>query len=170
MVQNSSWEAKNSLGIHEISAFYGSRICLPETTNQMNPWKLCILYRWIQFKSYISSFLNMYFNSSLLSFKCSPSFNFPTQNPISISVSFHACSMPNLSHPRPFYRPKVCRGLQLRNFLLSFLTSGYETTQLVEEMHYKPQGRTYDSRWGLLRFFVDLTLQTALWPWGRPRL
>jgi hypothetical protein len=78
--------------------------------------------------------------------------------------------MPNLSHPRPFYRPKVCRGLQLRNFLLSFLTSGYETTQLVEEMHYKPQGRTYDSRWGLLRFFVDLTLQTALWPWGRPRL
>ena len=33
---------------------------------------------------------------------------------------------------------------------------------LAEALHYKPEGRGFDS----LEFFIDINLPVALWPWG----
>jgi hypothetical protein len=34
-------------------------------------------------------------------------------------------------------------------------------------LHYKPEGRGFDSRRGSLGFFIGLILLAVLWPWGR---
>jgi hypothetical protein len=44
---------------------------------------------------------------------------------------------------------------------------GHAVQQFVETLRYKPEGRGFDSRRGLLRFFIDLILLVALWPSGR---
>ena len=38
---------------------------------------------------------------------------------------------------------------------------------MVETVHYKPEGRGFDSRCGHLNFLIDVFLLVALWPWGR---
>ena len=37
--------------------------------------------------------------------------------------------------------------------------------QLLDVPLYKPEGRGFDSPWGLLRSFIDSILPAALWPW-----
>jgi hypothetical protein len=34
--------------------------------------------------------------------------------------------------------------------------------QLFEALRYKPEGRGFDSRWGILGFFIDLILPATL--------
>ena len=33
----------------------------------------------------------------------------------------------------------------------------------MEAQRYEPEAHGFDSRWGLLRFFIDLILPAALW-------
>jgi hypothetical protein len=47
----------------------------------------------------------------------------------------------------------------MQNLLLSV---GHAVAQLVEALRYKPEGRWFDSR-----FFIDIILSVALWPWGQ---
>ena len=39
----------------------------------------------------------------------------------------------------------------------------HAVAQLVEALHYKPEGRGFDSRWC---HFIDIILPGALWSWG----
>jgi hypothetical protein len=43
------------------------------------------------------------------------------------------------------------------------ISGGHVVAQLVEALHYKPEGRR-------LEFFIDIILLAALWPWGRLNL
>ena len=38
--------------------------------------------------------------------------------------------------------------------------------QFVEALHYKPEGRGFDSPMVSLEFFIYIILPAALWPWG----
>jgi len=43
---------------------------------------------------------------------------------------------------------------------------GYAVAQLVEALHYKPEGRGFYSQMVSLEFFIDIILTIALWSWG----
>jgi hypothetical protein len=47
------------------------------------------------------------------------------------------------------------------------LKIGHETTQLVETLHYKPEGRGFYSRRGHRDFSLAEFFLAAIWPWGR---
>jgi hypothetical protein len=53
--------------------------------------------------------------------------------------------------------------IQILTLLPSIL--GQALGQLVETLHYKPEGRVFDSRYCHGNFSLT-TIPTALWPWG----
>jgi hypothetical protein len=46
--------------------------------------------------------------------------------------------------------------------IILHMVLGAAVAQLVETLRYKLEGRAFDSR-----FFIDIILSVALWPWGR---
>jgi len=46
------------------------------------------------------------------------------------------------------------------------ISQGYDVAQLVEALHYKSEGRGFDSQWAHWNF-TDTILPAALWLWGR---
>jgi hypothetical protein len=47
------------------------------------------------------------------------------------------------------------------------LWSGARGGAVVEALHYKPEGRGFDSRWCYWIFLLTLSFRSQLWPWGR---
>jgi len=43
---------------------------------------------------------------------------------------------------------------------------GHAVAQSVEALHYKPEGRGFDSGWESLQFFIDIIQPAAQWLWG----
>jgi hypothetical protein len=50
--------------------------------------------------------------------------------------------------------------------MYALFNMGYAVAKLVEALCYKPEGREFDSRWCLSKFFIDVILPVALWPRG----
>jgi len=46
----------------------------------------------------------------------------------------------------------------------TFIIAEYAVVHLVEALHYKPEGRRFDSRWGSLDYFIDLSFQLHYGP------
>jgi hypothetical protein len=46
---------------------------------------------------------------------------------------------------------------------------GHAVSQLIEALHYTPDGRGFDSRWCQWDFFIDI-LPATLWPLGSTQL
>jgi hypothetical protein len=57
-----------------------------------------------------------------------------------------------------------CEVVNCENFSRNINLLGAAVAQLVEALHYKPEGRGFDFR---LEFFIDIILSAALWPSGR---
>ena len=53
-------------------------------------------------------------------------------------------------------------------YLYTFTTNvTFYSTQLVDTLHYKPEGRMISPRWSHWDFLIDLFLPSALWSWSQ---